>query len=96
MRALMTAASLAALAVLLPAAASAQAANTGTTFYATLGYDDTSLSHINLGAIQGRVGARFGQYFGVEGEIAGGVKNDKVNVGGTEVKVKLDSREALY
>ena len=102
MKALITAVSFAALATLLPAAASAQAAaNTGspfsgTTFYGTLGYDDTSLDHVNLGAIQGRLGARFGQYFGVEGELSGGVVSDKVNVGGTDVKVKLDSQEALY
>ncbi len=96
MKALMTAASLAALASLLPAAASAQAANTGTTFYGTLGYDDSSFSHVNLGAIQGRVGARFGQYFGVEGELAAGVKDDKVSIAGNEVKIKQDGQEAIY
>lgn len=98
MKLLMTAASLAALAGLLPVAASAQAtsANTGTSFYGTLGYADTNLNHVNLGSIQGRLGARFGTYFGVEGELAGGVKSDTVNVGGTDVKVKLNSQEALY
>jgi hypothetical protein len=96
MKALITAASALALAALLPAAASAQTANTGTTFYGTFGYADTDLSGVNLGSIQGRIGARFGQYFGVEGELATGVKNDKVNVGGTDVKVKLDSQEAIY
>ena len=44
--------------------------------------------------IYGRIGARFGQYFGVEGEVSGGVKNDKVNVGGTDVKVKLTGEAA--
>jgi hypothetical protein len=92
----MTAASLAALTALFPAVASAQAANTGTTFYGTLGYADTSLDHVNLGSIQGRIGARFGQHFGVEGEVAGGVKSDTVNVAGTDVKVKLDHQEAIY
>ncbi|WP_372786370.1 porin family protein [Phenylobacterium sp.] len=97
MKALITAASALALAALLPAAASAQtAATSGTTFYGTLGYADTDLDHVNLGAIQGRLGARFGQYFGVEGELSGGVKDDKVNVGGTDVKVKLDHQEAIY
>ena len=96
MKLLMTAASIAALATLAPLAASAETATTGTSFYGTLGYDNTSLDHVDLGAIQGRIGARFGQYFGVEGEVAGGVKNDKVNVGGTDVKVKLDHQEALY
>ena len=93
---MLLAASAATLAALAPAAASAQTATSGTTFYGTLGYDNTSLDHVDLGAIQGRVGARFGQYFGVEGEVSGGVKSDKVNVGGTDVKVKLDSQEALY
>jgi outer membrane immunogenic protein len=86
-----------ALAAIAPAAAQALTATTGTTFYGTLGYDNTSLNHVDLGAIQGRVGARFGQYFGVEGELAGGVKSDKVNVApGTDVKVKLDHQEAIY
>ncbi|HEY8005190.1 MAG TPA: porin family protein [Phenylobacterium sp.] len=96
MKVLITAAAATALVALLPAAASAQTATTGTTFYGTLGYADTDLDHINLGAIQGRIGARFGQYFGVEGEVSGGVKDDKVNVGGTDVKVKLDHQEAIY
>src|SRR5258708_23839611 len=76
--------------------AAAQPATSGTSFYGTLGYAGTSLDHVDLGAIQGRVGARFGQYFGVEGEVSGGVKDDEVNVGGTDVKVKLDHQEALY
>jgi outer membrane immunogenic protein len=97
MKVMITAASALALAALLPAVASAQTANTGTTFYGTLGYADTDLNGVNLGSIQGRVGARFGQYFGVEGELAGGVKSDKVNVApGTDVKVKLDHQEAIY
>ena len=92
------AASAAAVAALLPAAAMAQTApvNTGTSFYGTLGYADTDLDHVNLGSIQGRLGARFGQYFGVEGELAGGVKDDKVDVGGVEAKVKLNHQEAIY
>jgi hypothetical protein len=96
MKLLITAAAGVAFAALLPAMASAQTATSGTTFYGTLGYADTNLDHANLGAIQGRLGARFGQYFGVEGEVSGGVKDDHVNVAGTDVKVKLDHQEALY
>ena len=96
MKRLITAAAGLAIAALAPAMASAQTATSGTTFYGTLGYAGTSLDHVDLGAIQGRVGARFGQYFGVEGEVSGGVKDDKVNVAGTDVKVKLDHQEALY
>lgn len=96
MKLLITAAAGVAFAALVPAMASAQPATSGTTFYGTLGYADTDLDHTNLGAIQGRLGARFGQYLGVEGEVSGGVKDDHVTVGGTDVKVKLDHQEALY
>lgn len=96
MKVLITAAAATALAALLPAAASAQTATSGTSFYGTLGYADTDLDPVNLGAIQGRIGARFGQNFGVEGELSAGVKDDKVNVAGTDVKVKLDHQEAIY
>ena len=96
MKVLIAAAAATAIAALSPAIASAQTATSGTSFYGTLGYADTDLDNVNLGAIQGRLGARFGQYFGVEGEVSGGVKSDKVDVGGTEVKVKLDHQEAIY
>jgi hypothetical protein len=96
MKALITAASALALAALLPAAASAQTANTGTTFYGTLGYADSNTDHLNLGTIQGRLGARFGQYFGVEGELGAGVTNDKTTVGGIDIKAKIQNQEAIY
>ncbi|HEX2815403.1 MAG TPA: porin family protein [Phenylobacterium sp.] len=99
MKALITAASALALAALLPAAASAQTApttNVGTTFYGTLGYADSNTDHLNLGTIQGRVGARFGQYFGVEGELGAGVTNDKTTVGGIDIKAKIQNQEAIY
>jgi outer membrane immunogenic protein len=89
-----TATAAAALVALLPAAALAQTA--GTTFYGTLGYDETYVGSVNLGAIQGRIGARFGRYFGVEGEVSGGVKSDRVGIAGTSAKVKLDNQEAVY
>lgn len=99
MKALITAASALALCAVIPAVASAQTASlfSGTTYYGTLGYDDASSSHVNLGAIQGRLGARFNQYFGVEGEASWGVAGDKIGVAGApDVKVKQDSQEALY
>jgi hypothetical protein len=101
MKALITAASALALCAIMPAVASAQTASAGgsfsPTFYGTLGYDYTNLDHIDLGALQGRVGARFGQYFGVEGEASWGVMSDKVGVAGApDVKVKQDSQEAIY
>jgi outer membrane immunogenic protein len=91
------AASAMALAALIPAAASAQTASSGPSFYGTLGYDDTSLSHVNLGSVQTRLGARFGQYFGVEGEASWGVNDDSHSLaGGGSVTLKQDSQEALY
>lgn len=96
MKLLITVAAGAAIAALAPAMASAQPATSGTTFYGTLGYAGTDLDDVDLGAIQGRLGARFGQYLGVEGEVSGGVKDDKVNVAGTDVKIKLDHQEAIY
>lgn len=80
----------------IPAIADAQDANAGTNFYGTLGYAGSSVDGIDLGAIQGRLGARFGQHWGVEGELAGGVKNDKTDVAGTSVKVDLQHQAAVY
>jgi len=79
----------------IPAAAQAQDM-TGTTFYGNLGYAHTNTDDFNLGAIQGRLGARFGQYFGVEGEAAIGVKGDDVNVAGVNVDVKQKHSAAIY
>lgn len=95
------AASAGALAALAPAAASAQSAATPTlaapSFYGTLGYDDANATNMNLGAIQGRFGARLSPYLGVEGEYSYGVKGDKIGVAGApDVNVKQDGQEAIY
>lgn len=63
--------------------------------YGTLGYAQASEDDVDLGAIQGRLGARW-NHFGVEGELAGGVKDDSVLVGATNVNVKLRHEEAIY
>ncbi len=82
----------------LPLVAHAQSASMfqPITGYGTIGYAGADNSGINLGAIQGRLGARFGRYFGLEGELAGGVKKDTVDVGGLPVEVKLEHQEAAY
>lgn len=95
MRALIAAASAAALLSALPAIAQAQDAAPAR-FYGDLGYANLHDNDVNLGAIQGRLGVRLGQHFGVEGELAGGVKGDSVNVGGTNVKVDLQHQAAIY
>jgi len=83
----------------LPAAALAQtAAPTGV--YGTLGYADAHTDGVDLGAIQGRLGWRFNNWLGLEGEFAGGVKSDKetTTVNGVTVnsKVTLKDEEAIY
>ena len=95
MKSLIALAATTALTLALPAIASAQTLSP-TTFYGTLGYANAKIDDVNLGAIQGRVGARFGQYLGVEGELAGGVKEDSVNVAGTSVDLKLQRQAAIY
>lgn len=79
----------------------AHAADAGSTFspiqaYGTIGYANANQDGINLGAIQGRLGARFGKYLGVEGELAGGVKNADVAVSGRTATLKLSSEVGVY
>jgi outer membrane immunogenic protein len=94
MKTLIAAATAAIACVSLPALANAQDTSSPST-YGTLGYSQASEDGVDLGAIQGRLGARW-NHFGVEGELAGGVKSDDVNVGGTNVNVKLRHAEAIY
>jgi len=94
MKTLIAASSLALLAAA-PAAAIAQEAGT-TSMYGTFGYAGSSVEGVDLGAIQGRVGARFGKYVGIEGELGAGVKNDKTDVAGTSVKIEPQHQAAVY
>jgi hypothetical protein len=94
MKTLIVAATAALACAAVPALANAQDTSTPAV-YGTLGYSQASEEGVDLGAIQGRLGARW-NHFGVEGELAGGVKSDDVNVGGTNVNVKLRHEEAIY
>lgn len=101
MKALMAAASAAVVVAALPAIASAQTAGTRPTgVYGNIGYANTHGDGVNLGTIQGRLGYRFNDWFGVEGELAGGVKDDDVSttVGASTVtgKAKIEHQEAIY
>ncbi|HEY8617470.1 porin family protein [Phenylobacterium sp.] len=90
MKALLAAASAAAIAMVAPAIAQAQTAPT-TGVYGSIGYAQTDFDDVDLGAIQGRLGWRGGTWFGVEGEAAFGVKDDSVDLGGgidADVEVK--------
>lgn len=99
MKFVFAAASAAVLAAAVPAIASAQTAPLSNV-YGTIGYADTHGSGVDLGTIQGRLGYRFNNWLGVEGELAGGVKGDDVNttVGGAAVtgKAKIEHQEAIY
>ncbi|GEM_PF-69456 len=45
-------------------------------WYGTLGYSRLDGDQVTLGSVSGRVGARFGSYFGLEGELNVGVNTD--------------------
>ena len=86
MKSLIVAASAVAMAAV-AAPAFAQGAAPQVTGYANLGYSlvDTQGAP-NLSAVQGRLGARIAQYFGVEGEAGFGVGSKRLS--GVDVKVK--------
>jgi outer membrane immunogenic protein len=94
MKTLIAASSLALLAAA-PAAAIAQEAGT-TSMYGTLGYAGSNTEGVDLGDLQARIGARFGKYVGIEGELGAGVKNDKTTVSGTDVKIEPQHQAAVY
>jgi outer membrane immunogenic protein len=78
----------------MPAAAQSLAAPT---FYGNLGYSFVDAGNgVNLGAITGRLGARFDRYFGAEAEGAFGVDNDHTTVSSVDVRTKLNHSVAAY
>jgi outer membrane immunogenic protein len=96
MKALIASASIALLAgAAIPAVADAQDTNT-ISYYGNLGYAGSNVDGVDLGALQARLGARFGPHFGVEGELATGIDNDKTYVAGVPVKVDLEHQVAVY
>ena len=78
------------------APALAQPVLAGVSGYGTLGVDDNNAGSSNIGAVQGRLGARFGRYFGVEGELSGGFDNARTDVGGVRSDVSLRDQYAAY
>jgi len=65
--------------------------------YGTLGYSNLDGNGVDLSAVQGRLGARYGRYFGVEGELAGGTDDlHTTDSAGTPLKVGLRNQEAIY
>lgn len=96
MKSLIATASIAVLGIAAPAIAQEQSVSP-TGLYGTLGYAGTSQSSVDLGAVQGRLGYRFNNWLGAEGEVSGGVKDDHVAIApGVNSKVSLDHQEAVY
>lgn len=77
-------------------AAPAVAQDITPSWYGTLGYSQLDHSDGDLGAITGRVGARFNPWFGVEGEGSVGVRNDDFTVAGVPVTLKHKYDIAAY
>lgn len=94
-------------AALLFGASAAPAGPLGDTgIYVNLGYGSLKGGQITTGEITGRVGARFGTYFGVEGEVNVGLgehtyiwplcNNPTCPIFTALLKAKLDNAEAAY
>jgi outer membrane immunogenic protein len=65
----------------------------GPSFYGTLGYAGHDVYGADLGTVQGRLGARFGRYFGVEGEFGAGVDHAGVGPG---QRAGINDQETVY
>ena len=91
---IIAAASAATVVAFAPAIASAQDSNVSA--YGSVGYSHHDLEGADVGAIQGRLGARFGKFLGVEGELGLGAKQDDISVGGIDGKAKMNYSAAAY
>ena len=94
-KALIAAASLAAIAAVVPAA-QAQEAATKAGAYANLNLGLADSGQADLKVIQGRLGYRFNDWIGVEGELATGLDSDTDTIAGVEVNQKLKHAAAGY
>ncbi|RZJ94863.1 MAG: porin family protein [Brevundimonas sp.] len=65
-------------------------------WYGTLGYSQLDHSDGDLGAVTGRVGAKFNRYLGVEGEASFGVKDDDFTVAGVDGSLEHQYDAAAY
>ena len=68
--------------------------------YGNVGYShygaDLDGEEVTLGTVDARLGARFGQYFGVEGEAGLGVKEESIDTGFGDVDIKISNKLAAY
>ncbi|MDZ4374981.1 MAG: porin family protein [Phenylobacterium sp.] len=94
-KALIRAASLAAIAAAVPAISMAQpVANSGV--YGNLNVGAVDAGQVDVKAIQGRLGYRFNNWIGVEGELGTGLKSDTDTVAGLDVNTKLKHSAGAY
>jgi outer membrane immunogenic protein len=66
------------------------------TYEGTVGYTGIHTNGADLGAIDLRAAANFGQYVGIEGEGAFGVNDQSGSVGNVATKLHLNSEYAAY
>ena len=99
MKSLMTDAATVAILAAAPVAVQAQSMS-APEIYGSVGYAHADADDFDLGAIQGRLGAKLTPYLGVEGELAFGVKDDTYNppvsIGGSPINVELNHSAAIY
>jgi outer membrane immunogenic protein len=69
---------------------------TSPTYYGTLGYGQANTDAADLGAVQGRIGAKLHPNFGVEAETSFGVGHDDVSFAGVDGKVEHRYDVAAY
>ena len=94
-KSLIAAATLAAFAAVVPAA-HAQDAMPATGAYVNLGAAIVDGGQADLKSLQGRLGYRITPNFGVEGELATGLKSDTDTIAGVRVNTKLKHSAAAY
>jgi outer membrane immunogenic protein len=68
----------------------------GPSYYGTLGYSQLDHSDGDLGAVTGRIGAKFSPYIGVEGETSVGVKDDDFTIAGVDGTLEHEYDAAAY
>ena len=64
--------------------------------YGNLGYTSVDGGDATVGAVTGRVGWKSDSFFGVEGEVSKGVKDDSATVAGVTTTTDLDYQYAGY
>ncbi len=97
-KSLIASAALAAI-VAVPAMAQAQIATTAAVPTGVYGGVNAGIANgegIDLGVINGRLGYRFNNFFGVEGEVGTGLKSDTDTIAGVDVNTKLKYDAGVY